>query len=64
MVAEKVEVITKSAKVDSTGLRWISDGTGTYEIEEVDDVPSGTQITLHLKPECREYADEERIKCM
>lgn len=64
MVAEKVEVHTKSAKVNSVGLKWISDGTGSYEIEEIDDVPLGTQIILHLKTECREYADEERIKSM
>lgn len=64
MVAERVEVLTKSAKVGSVGLRWISDGTGTFEIEEVDGVPLGTQIILHLKSECREYADDERVKGM
>lgn len=63
MVAEKVEVFTKSAKADSPGLRWISDGTGTFEIEEVDGVEVGTTIVLHLKADCREYADDERIKC-
>lgn len=62
MVAEKVEVLTKSAKVNSVGLRWVSDGTGSFEIEEVDNIPLGTQIILHLKSECREFADEERVK--
>lgn len=62
MVAEKVEVFTRSSKVGSPGLRWVSDGTGTYEIEEVDGVDIGTTIVLHLKNDCREYADEERIK--
>lgn len=64
MVAERVEVLTRSAKANSVGLRWISDGTGTFEIEEVDDVALGTQIILHLKSECREYADDERVKSM
>lgn len=64
MVADKVEVLTKSAKVNSVGLRWVSDGTGSFEIEEVDDVPLGTQIILHLKNDCREYADDERVKSM
>lgn len=63
MVAERVEVLTKSSKVGSVGLKWISDGTGSYEIEEIDGVDVGTTIVLHLKNECREYADEERIKC-
>lgn len=62
MVAEKVEVLTRSSKVDSVGLRWISDGTGTFEIEEADGVEIGTTIILHLKKDCREYADENRIK--
>lgn len=63
MVADKVEVLTKSSRVDSVGLRWISDGTGTFEIEETNDAEVGTTIILHLKSECREYADDERIKC-
>lgn len=63
MVADKVEVLSKSSRVDSVGLRWISDGTGTFEIEETNDAEVGTTIILHLKNECREYADDERIKC-
>lgn len=62
MVAEKVEVHTKSSKAGSVGLRWTSDGAGTFEISEIDGVDIGTSITLHLKKECREYADETRLK--
>lgn len=62
MVANKIELFTRSAKAGSVGLHWTSDGTGTYEIEEVDGLDIGTSIILHLKPDCREYADEERIK--
>lgn len=62
MVANKVEVITKSSKIGSTGLRWISDGIGSYEIEEVEDAEIGTTIILHLKSDCREFADDDRIK--
>lgn len=64
MVAERVEVFTKSSKAGSPGLRWVSDGAGTFEIEEVSGVDVGTTIVLHLKSECREYADDERIKSM
>lgn len=62
MVAEKVEVLTKSSKAGSVGLRWISDGAGTFEISEIDGVDIGTSIILHLKKESREYADETRLK--
>lgn len=62
MVADKVEVFSRSSKTGSLGLRWCSDGSGTYEIQEADGVSIGTKIILHLKTDCREYADEDRIK--
>jgi molecular chaperone HtpG len=32
------------------GVRWESTGESTYTIEDVDDAPQGTSVTLHLKP--------------
>ncbi|KAJ9599042.1 hypothetical protein L9F63_010499, partial [Diploptera punctata] len=62
MVAEKVEVYTKSSHTeDSKGYRWISDGSGAYEIQEADGVQPGTKIVLHLKLDCREFSDEDTI---
>ncbi|XP_005184511.2 heat shock protein 75 kDa, mitochondrial [Musca domestica] len=61
MVADKVEVFTRSSKLNSPGLCWSSDGSGSYEIQEAEGVELGTKIVIHLKPECREYADEDRI---
>jgi molecular chaperone HtpG len=50
MVADKVTLVTRRAG-ESTGTRWESSGEGTYTIEEVEDAPQGTAVTLHLKPE-------------
>lgn len=62
MVADSVEVFTKSSQIeDSPGLRWSSDGTGTYEIQEAEGVQPGTKIVLHLKQENREFSDEDTI---
>lgn len=61
MVAEKVEVFTRSCEPGSPGYRWISDGSGTYEIQEAEGVQQGTKIVIHLKTECREYGDEETV---
>lgn len=33
-----------------------------YEINEAENVPRGTKIVIHLKPECREFADDTRIR--
>lgn len=62
MVADKVEVFSRSSKVNSPGYRWTTDGSGSYEIQEAENVEFGTKIVIYLKAECREYADEERIK--
>ncbi|XP_067000223.1 heat shock protein 75 kDa, mitochondrial [Anabrus simplex] len=61
MVAEKVEVFTRSSKPGSPGLMWSSDGTGTYEIQEAEGVQYGTKIVVHLKLDCREFSDEDTI---
>ncbi|XP_047522393.1 heat shock protein 75 kDa, mitochondrial [Pieris napi] len=62
MVADKIEVFTRSSKTGSPGYKWTSDGSGTYEIQEVDNAPIGTKIVVYLKTDCREFADEEKVK--
>ncbi|KAH8280416.1 hypothetical protein KR018_006686 [Drosophila ironensis] len=64
IVANKVEVYTKAALPGAKGLRWSTDGSGSYEIAEAPDAQPGTRIVLHLKTDCREYADEERIRAV
>ncbi|MED7948978.1 molecular chaperone HtpG [Streptomyces sp. BE303] len=49
MVADRVTLSTRRAGTGA-GTRWESDGEGTYSIEEVDGLPVGTSVTLHLKP--------------
>lgn len=62
MVADKIEVYTRSSKTDSPGYKWFSDGSGTYEIQEAEGVPIGTKIVVHLKTDCREFSDESTVK--
>ncbi|GGU87421.1 molecular chaperone HtpG [Lentzea flava] len=50
MVADKVTLVTRRAGT-AEGVRWESDGEGTYTIQTVVDAPQGTAVTLHLKPE-------------
>ncbi|SHN47086.1 molecular chaperone HtpG [Cryptosporangium aurantiacum] len=61
MVADRVTLVTRKAG-EATGTRWESSGEGTYTIEDVDDAPQGTAVTLHLKPvdtddQLHDYAD-------
>jgi molecular chaperone HtpG len=48
MVADQVTLVTRRAGQDE-GIRWHSDGQGTYTVESVADLPVGTAVTLHLK---------------
>ncbi|MET9073284.1 molecular chaperone HtpG [Streptomyces sp. NPDC004232] len=66
MVADKVTLLTRRAG-EETGVRWESDGGGTYTIETVEDAPEGTAVTVHLRPADEEdalhdYVDEWKIR--
>ncbi|OUM69684.1 hypothetical protein PIROE2DRAFT_19612 [Piromyces sp. E2] len=62
MVAEKVEVFTKSAHKGSKGYCWTSDGAGSYDVAEADGVTCGTKIVIHLREDCKEFADIQNVK--
>ncbi len=61
MVANKVEVLSRKAG-DDKGWIWISDGHGSYTIDEALKDERGTIITLHMKDESFEFLIEERLK--
>ena len=63
LVAEKVELTTRRAgDPASAGVRWTSDGGGEYLIETVELADRGTTITLHLRDEDKEFAEDSRIR--
>ncbi|MBD36501.1 MAG: molecular chaperone HtpG [Opitutae bacterium] len=62
MVADKVQVYTRSWQKEANGYCWESDGSGSYEIEEVEGQRRGTKIVIKLKEDFTDYAKEDRIK--
>jgi TNF receptor-associated protein 1 len=62
MVAKSVKVYSHSWKAGEPGHVWSSDGSGSYEVEEVADANRGTKIVIELKDDAGEYATEGRIK--
>ncbi|CAG9090761.1 unnamed protein product [Plutella xylostella] len=62
MVADKIEVFTRSSKAGSPGYKWSSDMSGMYEIQEAEGVPIGTKIVVYLKTDCREFSDEDTVR--
>jgi len=62
MVADKIEVFSKSAVESSPGNVWSSDGSGKYSMQELQDVQPGTKIVLTLKTEDAEFCDETNVR--
>lgn len=61
MVAERVEVITKSYKDGAKAVRWECDGTPEYSLTEVEKEHRGTDIVLHIGQDSAEFATKARI---
>lgn len=62
MVADAVTIETRSADPEAAAIRWESDGSGAYTISESERSKRGTQITLHLKDDEKEFLEDFRIK--
>jgi molecular chaperone HtpG len=61
MVAEKVEIITKSYK-DEPAAHWTCDGSPEFTLEPHDKTDRGTEIILHIAEDSLEFLEEFRIR--
>ncbi|MGV0984696.1 MAG: molecular chaperone HtpG [Limnohabitans sp.] len=63
IVAEKITVETRRAGAKpEDGVRWISGGTGDFEVETITRAERGTSVILHLREEALEYANTWKLK--
>ena len=63
MAAKRVTVESRSAIAGEPGWKWVSEGTGGYEITPAEgELPRGTKITLELKDEAKEFAEAHTIE--
>ncbi len=62
MVADQVEVVTKSYREGSQAVKWTCDGNPEYEIETAERAERGTDIILHIGKESKEFLEESRIE--
>ncbi len=60
MVAEKVEIITKSYK-DEPAAHWTCDGSPEFTLVPSDKTTRGSEIILHIAPDSLEFLEERRI---
>ena len=63
IVAEKITVETRRAGAPAAeGVRWISGGTGDFEVETINRAERGTSVILHLREEALDYANSWKLK--
>ena len=63
IVADKIAVETRRAGAPaSEGVRWISGGTGDFEVEAIERATRGTSIVLHLREDALQYANTWKLK--
>ena len=64
MVAERVELLTKSAKPDHEAVRWSCDGSPNFNLTGAERSDPGTDVILHLMEEELEYIEPARIRTL
>ncbi|HXH86797.1 MAG TPA: molecular chaperone HtpG, partial [Nitrospira sp.] len=63
VIADKITVTTRRAGLGAEhGVRWESDGEGSYAVETVDKTERGTEVTLHLRDGEDEFLDGFRLR--
>ena len=65
MVADKVEIFSKSYKEGSKAVRWECDGSPNYSLEENDTrTERGTDIVLHVSEDSKDFMQEAKIQSL
>ncbi|MFI0375419.1 MAG: molecular chaperone HtpG [Candidatus Thiodiazotropha sp.] len=63
IVADKVTLLTRRAGLGQEhGVRWESDGEGSFTIENVDKATRGTDVVLHLREDEKEFLEGYRLR--
>ncbi|MEW8462743.1 MAG: molecular chaperone HtpG, partial [Candidatus Thiodiazotropha endolucinida] len=63
IVADKVTLLTRWAGLGQEhGVRWESDGEGSFTIENVDKATRGTDVVLHLREDEKEFIESYRLR--
>lgn len=62
MVADKVEVVTRSWQEGAQAVRWTCAGDPSYTIEPVEKAERGTEVILHINEENKDFLDRYKIE--
>jgi len=64
MVADKVEVVTKSFDDAQGGVTWTCTGNPEYILDKNDKTERGTEIILHISEDSKEYLEDTKIESL
>ena len=62
MVADTVEIISKSYQEGTEAARWTCDGNTEFELGPAEKTDRGTEIILHVNKDSEEFLEEYRLK--
>ena len=62
MVADEVTVTSRSYRPEAQAVQWTSKGDNTYTLEDVEKADRGTVITVKLKEDAAEYAEDWKLE--
>ncbi|MDK2849203.1 MAG: molecular chaperone HtpG [Desulfuromonadales bacterium] len=62
MVADRVEIFTRSYQSDAAAVHWVCEGSTDYSLEECDKDGRGTEVVLHLNADEKEFLDPSNIR--
>ena len=63
IVADRIMVESRRAGLPvGEGVRWSSEGTGEFEVAQIERADRGTSITLHLKEDSLDYLNAYKLK--
>ncbi|MGL4229903.1 MAG: molecular chaperone HtpG [Casimicrobium sp.] len=63
IVADKITVESRRAGLKAEeGVRWVSGGTGDFEVESITRDARGTSVILHLRDDAIDYANAWKLK--
>ena len=63
IVADRITVESRRAGLPVVdGVRWSSDGTGEFDVADIERAERGTSVTLHLKEDAHDYLNAWKLK--
>ncbi len=63
IVADRITVESRRAGAPVVdGVRWSSDGTGEFDVADIERAERGTSVTLHLKEDAHDYLNAWKLK--